>query len=371
MYHVHRVSCTSCILYIHQLSKGYWSWVRSYVMYRVCHVSCIYTSYLLYPGMFLKESELLIEKFSEENLPSLWCRCAHCSSCTTRLHRHRHQQHQDHHHLGMTVCTCWQTWQPSVPAFDSLQRIPQSLPGKYSQVGIFSNILRYFDNISPSKLPCQIFSKYIFISSLPSPDSTMLQYHPGSKPLCISPSAISLRRASLGSSDSPRWDLINLVWMVHIIRILFAYYLHIFFILFAYYLQIIFILFSYYLHSFSASPWTQEHISGSVGLVRQSCSEQWISHFFNSVDIRRSDNPAVSILKFSGYQLWRIIDLEVLGKGRQRSFARRHFGRVDWDGQLSEETLTFAYFDQDHAASRLIWSDHLVMFQHILVFKYQ
>ena len=48
--------------------------------------------------------------------------------------------------------------------------------------------------------------------------------------------------------------------------------------------------------------------------------------------------------------LQRIIDLEFLDKGQQHSFARRHFGRVDRDGELSEETLTSAYFDRYPAA---------------------
>merc|ERR1719341_3203064 len=58
--------------------------------------------------------------------------------------------------LCKTACTCLQTLKPSAPAFDNLQRIHQSLP------------------------------------------------------LCISPSGISLRRACLGSSDSPRWDVLGL-----------------------------------------------------------------------------------------------------------------------------------------------------------------
>jgi len=59
------------------------------------------------------------------------------------------------------------------------------------------------------------------------------------------------------------------------------------------------------------SPWTQEHISPSVGLVRQSCSEY---HF---------DNVC---LKSEG--LWRIIIdlLEVVGEGLKLSFARPHLG---------------------------------------------
>ena len=47
----------------------------------------------------------------------------------------------------------------------------------------------------------------------------------------------------------------------------------------------------------------------------------------------------------------RITDLEVLDKGLKRSFARKQFGRVDWDGKFSGEsgkksTSALAYFDQ-------------------------
>jgi len=80
-----------------QLSKSHGSGSKScimYIVYPVRHVSCIYiscqkvigdgsdpmsfityvmyhTSYLLYPRMFLNVVELLIEKSSEEDFPSL------------------------------------------------------------------------------------------------------------------------------------------------------------------------------------------------------------------------------------------------------------------------------------------------------------
>ena len=64
--------------------------------------------------------------------------------------------------------------------------------------------------------------------------------------------------------------------------------------------------------------------------------------------------------------LQRIIDLEFLDKGQQHSFARRHFGRVDRDGKLSEETLTSAYFDPYQGAP--IISLYLIIFWFLNVY---
>ena len=72
----HGSDSKSCIMYI--VYPVYTSVVkRSLVMGQIlCHVSrmsCIlyHTSYLLYPRMFLNVVELLIEKSSEEDFPSL------------------------------------------------------------------------------------------------------------------------------------------------------------------------------------------------------------------------------------------------------------------------------------------------------------